>query len=71
MKTTQVWFGIFEFGDFEKNGDKFPCALIHRVDAKLMMNPEQADEYMTENNYDAYLIPKDFQGEIYYSEVAK
>jgi hypothetical protein len=71
MKTTQVWFGVFEFGDFEKCGDKFPCALIRRIDAKLIMDPDQADDYMTEHHYDAYLIPKQFDGEIYYSEVAK
>lgn len=71
MKTTQVWFGIFEFGDFEKCGEKFPCALIHRVDAKLLMDPDKADDYMLEQQYDAYLVPSQYEGEIYYSEVAK
>lgn len=70
MKKTQVWFGIFEFGDFEKCGDKFPCAIIRRVDARLLMDADQADDYMMENNYDAYLVPSQFQGEIYYAENA-
>jgi hypothetical protein len=70
MENTQVWFGVFEFGDFEKCGDKFPCAIIRRLDAKLMMDPSQADDYMVANHYDSYLIPKEFNGEIYYSRAA-
>lgn len=66
----QIWFGIFEFGDFEKCGDKFPCAIIRRIDAKLMMDSSLADNYMVENHYDAYLVPSEFNGEIYYSGVA-
>ena len=65
----QVWFGIFEFGNFEKCGDTFPCALIRRIDSKLMMNPDDADDYMAANHYDAYLIPSQFDGEIYYAEM--
>ena len=67
---TQVWFGVFEFGDFVKSGDSFPMAIIRRLDAKIMMNPDDADDYMIENNLDSYLVPSQFDGEIYYAEAA-
>lgn len=66
----QVWFGVFEFGDFIKSGDEFPMAIIRRMDAKLMMNPNDADDYMTENHFDSYLVPSEFAGEIYYAKEA-
>ena len=64
----QVWFGVFEFGDFVKCGDEFSMAIIRRIDAKIMMNPDDADDYMMENSLDSYLVPSEFDGEIYYAE---
>jgi len=65
----EVWFGIFEFGDFVKANDKFPIAIVRRLDVKIMMDSNTADDYMTENGFDSYLVPSEFDGEIYYAEV--
>jgi len=66
-----VLFGNFEFGEFVKSDDKFPCALIHEIQDMQVMSEIQADECMLKNNYSGYLIPALFDGEIYYSEGAQ
>ena len=66
----QVWFGQIEFGDFTKGKDSFPCALVHQVHEKTMLNESEADDYMVQHHYDAYLIPSIYNGEIYYSKGA-
>jgi hypothetical protein len=68
MMKKQVWFGVFEFGDFMKCGDEYPMAIVRRLDAKIVMNPDDADDYMMENGFDSYLIPSQFNGEVYYAE---
>ena len=66
-----VLFGNFEFGEFVKGQDKFPCAIVHEIQDMQVMSEIQADEFMTSNHYDGYLIPKLFNGEIYYAEGAQ
>lgn len=66
----QVWFGNIEFGEFIKGNDHFNCAIVHKIQAKLFMDESEADDFMVENNYDAYLIPKIYNGEIYYDKGA-
>jgi hypothetical protein len=66
----EVWFGVFEFGDFVKCGDEFPLAIVRRLDANLVMNPDNAEEIMAEGGFDAYIVPSEFNGEIYYAEAA-
>jgi hypothetical protein len=34
----------------------------------MMENEESVDEYMTNNAYDSWLIPSEYQGEIVYSQ---
>jgi hypothetical protein len=69
--STTVWFGVFEFGNFVKCGDEFPMAIVRRMDVKIIMNPDDADDYMVENGFDSYLIPSQFDGEIYYAKEQK
>ena len=66
-----VLFGNFEFGDFVKSDDKFPCAIVHEIQDMQVMSEVQADEYMHKNHYSGYLIPKLYDGEIYYAEGAQ
>jgi len=71
MSTKLVWFGNFESGDFDKEGDKYPCVIIHRIDEKVNFNYEHLDEiddYMVENHYDSYLIPSDWKHEVFFSK---
>ena len=43
---TTYYYGIIEFGNFEKDGDKNPVAIIHTIkDVKEFDTPEQAWEY--------------------------
>lgn len=65
---TQVWFGRIDFGDFVKGHDSYPCALIHKIQEKAMLNESEADDYMVKHHYDSYLIPSLYKGEIYYAE---
>jgi hypothetical protein len=64
-----VLFGDIEFGDFLKDGgrDKFPCAIVHEIQCQLMMEEEEADDFMVKHSYGGYLIPAEFKGEIYFS----
>jgi hypothetical protein len=65
-----VWFGNFEFGEFVKSDDRFPCALIHDLQHQQAMTEEEADAFMIKHHYAGYLIPSKFDGEIYYSNGA-
>jgi len=64
-----VLFGRIEFGEFLKDGgrDHFPCAIVHEIQCQLMMEEEEADDFMVKHSYDGYLIPALFKGEVYFS----
>jgi hypothetical protein len=66
-----VLFGNFEFGEFVKSDDRFPCALIHEIQDQQVMTELDAEEHMHKHNYSGYLIPSIFDGEIYYTEGEK
>lgn len=65
-----VIFGSIEFGEFKKGDDLFPCAFVHQVQERKVMDEERADDYMVEHHFDGYLIPSLFKGEILYSQGA-
>ena len=65
MNHTMVWFGNMSFDDLKKG--EMPIAIVHSIDEKAIMNPDDVDEYMTSNGYDSYLIPDEFKGEIAFS----
>lgn len=65
---TQVWFGKMTHGTFTIAGDSNPMVIVHSIDHVERMTEDQADDYMTANGYDSYLIPKLFKGEIVYDD---
>jgi len=66
MKRRIVWFGNFEFGDFLKGKDEYQCALIHDIKAKLMLEDGEEEHFLCQ--YNAYLVPSEFNGEVYFSK---
>jgi hypothetical protein len=65
-KRRQVWFGNFEFGDFLKGKDEYQCTIIHEIKAKLLLEEGEEENFLSE--YEAYLVPSEFQGEVYFSK---
>ncbi len=61
-----VWFGDFEFGDFLKGKDEYQCALIHEIKAKLPLEEGEEEYFLCQ--YDSYLVPSEFNGEVYFSK---
>ena len=41
--------------------------IVHSIEERAYMDPNDADEYMTAQGYDGYLIPNQFNGSIVYS----
>jgi hypothetical protein len=68
MTTKLVWFGNFEFGDFDKCGDKFPCVLIHSIVEKVYIEEDEIEDFMEVNKHDSWMIPSIWQGELFYSK---
>jgi hypothetical protein len=55
---TTYYYGIVEFGDFNKGDDSYPLAIIHRVnEVKEFDTPAQAwDHYINSNGeHDSYV----------------
>jgi hypothetical protein len=55
---TTYYYGIVEFGDFNKGDDSYPLAIIHRVnEVKEFDAPAQAwDHYVNSNGeHDSYV----------------
>lgn len=65
-KRRLVWFGNFEFGDFLKGKDEYQCALIHDIQAKLLLEDGEEENFLCQ--YNAYLVPSEFNGEVYFSK---
>lgn len=61
-----VWFGDFEFGDFIKGKDEYECALIHEIKAKLPLEAGEEEYFLCQ--YSAYLVPSEYNGEVYFSK---
>jgi len=64
----QVWYGDFEFGDFKKGSDLFPCAFVHNIRSKVMLEEEDIEVYLDTYGYESYLVPSEFNGEVYFSK---
>lgn len=64
---TTYYFGDMEFGDFVKDKDRYPIALIHAVhDVRDFATEEEADYYMTQNGYGGYIDANSTNTEIYF-----
>ena len=68
MKHTQVLFANMEHGDFAISNDRYSIVIVHSIEERAIMNPDDADEYMVSQGYDSYLIPDEYKGEILYSQ---
>lgn len=67
MKHCLVLFGNMTHGEFSVNRDPEPMVIVHSIEERAYMDPNDADEYMTAQGYDGYLIPNQFNGSIVYS----
>jgi hypothetical protein len=57
---THGQFGVTEH-DIE------PAVIIHSIDEKAYMDPDDVEEHMALHHYDSYLIPSQFKGYVVYS----
>jgi hypothetical protein len=67
MKHTEILFGKMTHGTFEIGRDTNPIVIVHSIEKRVTMNPDEVDEYMFEHGFDSYLIPEEFTGDIVYS----
>jgi hypothetical protein len=68
-KHCEVWLGSMSHGNFyvARYGDSEPMVIVHSIDEKLIMDPDDVDEYMVSQGFDSYLIPSEFKGSIVFS----
>ena len=68
-KHCEVWFGNMSHGNFyvARYGYSEPMVIVHSIDEKLIMDPNDVDEYMVSQGFDSYLIPSEFKGSIVFS----
>lgn len=67
-KEVVVWFGHMEHGQFGVcEQDKEAAVIIHSIDEKATMDPDEIEDYMALRHYDSYLIPSQFVGYVTYS----
>jgi hypothetical protein len=63
-----VWFGHMTHGQFGvTEHDIEPAVIIHSIDEKATMDPDDVEEHMALHHYDSYLIPSQFVGYVVYS----
>jgi len=68
MKHTEIWYGSMTHGQFSVSDDDLePMVVIHSIEEKAIMNPDDADEYMLAQGHDSYLIPDEFKGAVVFS----
>lgn len=68
MKHTEIWYGTMLHGQFSVSDDDLePMVVIHSIEEKAIMNPNDADEYMLAQGHDSYLTPSEFTGEIVFA----
>ena len=64
---TTYYFGDMEYGDFVKGEDYYPIVLIDNVrDVRDFETDEEAEVYMTENQYSGYVDANLKNIEIYF-----
>ena len=68
MKHTMCWFGNMTHGAFTIGNDEKPMVIVHSIDEKAIMNPDDVEEYMESQGYDSYLVLDEFQGDIVFSQ---
>ena len=68
MKHSMAWFGNMTHGAFSISHDENPIVIVHSIDEKAIMNPDDVEEYMESQGYDSYLVLDEFQGDIVFSQ---
>ena len=68
MTHTMVWFGHMTHGTFRIGEDENPIVIVHSIDEKAIMNPDDVEEYCISQGYDSWLVLDEFQGEIVFSQ---
>jgi hypothetical protein len=63
-----IWYGRMTHGTFTIGGDENPMVIVHSIDERVIMDPDDVDEYMTAQGHDSYLVPDEFTGEIVFSQ---
>ena len=76
QKKVEVLLGDMEFGEFvirtSTGDDCFKIALVQRVKEKLLVDADKAGEVGERGleRHDCYLIPSQYDGEVWYSRNA-
>lgn len=66
--SVDVWFGHMTHGQFGVTEHDIESAvIIHSIDEKAYMDPDDVEEHMALHHYDSYLIPSQFKGYVTYS----
>ena len=63
-----VWFGHMTHGELSIGYDEYRIIIINSIDERVLMDPNDVDEYLDSKNYDSYLIPDEFDGEVVFSK---
>ena len=67
-RKVEVWFGMMTHGRFGvTEHDIEPAVIIHSIDEKATMDPDEIEDYMALHHYDSYLVPSEFVGYTTYS----
>ena len=69
-KMVEVWFGEFEFGDFQKGNDLYPLTIIHRLDDIKRLAEDDIEDYACQMGVE-WLVPAEYDGEIVYAKGAQ
>jgi hypothetical protein len=56
-------------GSFTIGNDSKPMVIVHSIEEKAIINPDDVDEYCISQGHDSYLIPDEFEGEIVFSQL--
>lgn len=68
MKHTMAWFGHMTHGKFTIGNDENPMVIVHSIDEKAIMNPDDVEEYCISQGHDSWLVLDEFEGEIVFSQ---
>ena len=68
MKHTLILFGHMTHGTFTIGGDENPMVIVHSIEERVIMDPDDVDEYLHSEGHDSYLVPDEFTGEIVFSQ---
>jgi hypothetical protein len=63
-----VWFGMMTHGRFGvTEHDIEPMVIIHSIDEKALMDPNEIENHLALHHYDSYIVPSEFVGYVTYS----